>query len=72
VISAAGEKGLDAEVVAAVFLGNHWLYKLSSPLGELLAEAPNIGGSHWQAGSTVSIEWPEGALRALREENGHG
>jgi putative spermidine/putrescine transport system ATP-binding protein len=72
VLSAAGEKGLDAEVVAAVFLGNHWLYKLSSPLGELLAEAPNIGGSHWQAGSTVSIEWPEGALRALREENGHG
>lgn len=70
--AAGGAERLDAEVVAAVFLGSHWLYKLLSPLGELLAVAPNIGGSHWQAGSTVSIEWPEGALRVLREEDGHG
>ena len=61
-----------AEVAAAVFHGSHWLYKLDSPIGELLAVAPNIGGAHWQAGTTVSIGWAEDALRVLRAEDHHG
>jgi putative spermidine/putrescine transport system ATP-binding protein len=67
-----GAGTFDAVVAAAVFHGSHWLYKLDSPLGELLVVAPNIGGAHWQAGATVSIGWPESAPRVLRAEQDHG
>ena len=68
---AVGE-GITANIGTAVFHGSHWLYTLKSPLGDLIAVAPNTGEPPWAADASVSLGWPEGALRVLPEETANG
>ena len=65
-------EGVMANIGAAVFHGSHWLYTLKSPLGDLIAVAPNTGEPPWAAGTSVSLGWPDGALRILPEETTNG
>ena len=65
-------QGLTATVGTAVFHGSHWLYTLESPLGDLIAVAPNTGAPPWASGAEVSLTWPRSALLVLPTEAGHG
>ena len=58
---------LQATVGTTVFHGSHWLYTLTSPLGDMIAIAPNTGEPPWRAGAKVSLGWPKSALRVLPE-----
>jgi putative spermidine/putrescine transport system ATP-binding protein len=64
--------GLNAKIGAAVFHGSHWLYTLTSPLGDMIAIAPNTGEPPWPAGADVALGWPETALRVLPEDPAPG
>ena len=66
VLGPKGE-GVDATVGTVAFHGSHWLYTLTSSLGDLIAVAPNTGQPPHAPGEEVSITWPETALRALPE-----
>ncbi len=65
-IAAAGaENALAANVDAAVFHGSQWLYKLTSPLGDLIVTQPNSGTEPFARGAAVGLTWPPGALRVM-------
>ena len=66
VLGRKGE-GVAAAVGTVAFHGSHWLYTLTSSLGDLVAVAPNTGQPPHAPGEEVSITWPETALRALPE-----
>jgi putative spermidine/putrescine transport system ATP-binding protein len=66
VLGAVGQ-GITARVGTVAFHGSHWLYTLSSSLGELIAVIPNSGEPPHTPGEEVSISWPDSALRALPE-----
>ena len=65
-------RGLTGKIGAAVFHGSHWLYTLDTPLGDMIAVTPNTGEAPWKSGSSVSLSWPDGALRVLPVEAGNG
>ncbi|MCB1471468.1 MAG: ABC transporter ATP-binding protein [Rhodobiaceae bacterium] len=64
--------GLKGKVGAAVFHGSHWLYTLDTPLGDLIAVAPNTGEPPFKSGASVSLSWPDNALRVLPAESSDG
>ena len=67
IVLSAPSGGVEGKVGAAVFHGSHWLYTLTSPLGDMIAIAPNTGEPPWSAGAGVSLGWPKSALRVLPE-----
>ncbi len=68
IVLLAPNGGIEGKVGAAVFHGSHWLYTLTSPLGDMIAIAPNTGEPPWSSGASVSLSWPKSALRVLPED----
>lgn len=53
---------LAGRVQARVFLGNHWLYQVQTPLGLVQISQANKGAPTWAEGDPVSLRWaPEHA-----------
>lgn len=61
------EPGLDATIDASIFHGSHWLYKLSSKLGDMIVTTPNSGGQPFERGTDVKLAWPDNAVRVLAQ-----
>lgn len=67
--AADSQSGIEGEVQAAVFHGDQWLYKVSSPLGDLIVTEPNTSREPYQRKQRVTLSWPESALRVLPLED---
>jgi putative spermidine/putrescine transport system ATP-binding protein len=61
----AGPAALPATVSSRVFQGNHWLYQLDTPLGNVLVIRQNDGGLQPAAGEHVNLVWRAGDIRAV-------
>jgi putative spermidine/putrescine transport system ATP-binding protein len=48
---------LAGRVEARVFLGNHWLYQVQTPLGLVQISQSNRGAPSSAEGDTVSLRW---------------
>ena len=55
-----------------LFLGNHWLYQLDSPLGQLLVTRANTGEATERIGDEIGLDWSPDGVQAVREERTHG
>lgn len=64
---AAAANGIDANVLAAIFHGDRWLYQLDSKLGKIIATLPNAGADAFQQGQQVKLDWSADALRVLNQ-----
>ena len=53
----ASDALVQGRVVARVFLGNHWLFQVDSPLGLLQATQVNAGLPAVAEGDTVGLRW---------------
>ena len=53
----AGMGGLRGRVTARVFLGNHWLFQIDTPLGLLQATQVNSGLPAVSEGTEVGVRW---------------
>ncbi|MCF3935208.1 ABC transporter ATP-binding protein [Acuticoccus sp. M5D2P5] len=60
-----GEAILSGTVTERVFLGDQWLFKIDTPIGELLVTRRNAGRSEPDTGSTVHLAWQAEHLRIL-------
>ncbi|MDD0811660.1 ABC transporter ATP-binding protein [Curvibacter sp. RS43] len=61
----AGQGRVPGRVEECFFLGSQWLYRLATPLGELMLLAPNDGSAARAVGSEAGVDWPDHALRLL-------
>ena len=48
-----------------LFLGNHWLYQVNTPLGRLLITQPNAHSQMVEEGETVGVHWNPDEIRVL-------
>lgn len=71
-LCAPGNGRVNATVSSRFFLGSQWLYRLDSPLGELLACRQNDGAAPLSEGAAVGVDWHGDALRLLAEESVDG
>ena len=60
-----GEGVVDGRVTARIFLGDHWLFQLDTPLGPMLAVQPNRGPAEVESGGLVGLAWGAGQVRLL-------
>jgi putative spermidine/putrescine transport system ATP-binding protein len=56
---------LHATVKSRVFQGNHWLYQLDTPLGDVLVIRQNDGGQRPEEGERVHLRWRPEDMRAV-------
>ena len=67
--SSADEAFLQGRVGARVFLGNHWLYQVETPLGMVQLTHANTGRPQSAEGEQVGLRWaPEHARLVPRKE----
>jgi putative spermidine/putrescine transport system ATP-binding protein len=64
----AGRGRLDGTVQERFFLGSQWLYRLSTPAGDLTVLSPNDGRDALDEGNAVGIDWPAHCTRLLPAE----
>ncbi|WP_108661754.1 ABC transporter ATP-binding protein [Acuticoccus kandeliae] len=64
------EAQITGTVMERIFLGDQWLFKVATPLGELLVTRRNSGHSEPDTGSTVHLAWQAEHLRVLAREAG--
>ncbi|HEY4065420.1 MAG TPA: ABC transporter ATP-binding protein [Burkholderiaceae bacterium] len=64
-LDAPGVGRLDGQVAERFFLGSQWLYRLATPVGELMALSPNDGRDALDEGDAVGIDWPAHCMRLL-------
>jgi putative spermidine/putrescine transport system ATP-binding protein len=57
--------GIEARIKVGLFMGDQWLYRLDTALGELTVCRPNAGGPRYEEGTAVRIAWPSDAVRVL-------
>ncbi|WP_029043538.1 MULTISPECIES: ABC transporter ATP-binding protein [Cupriavidus] len=62
---APGAGRFDGRVIERFFMGSHWLHRIASPLGELLAMQSNDGPPPQQDGEQVGITWRDDSARLL-------
>ena len=56
---------VEGQVRERFFLGSQWLYRLHTPVGDLIALLPNDGREPLAETSTVGVDWPEHCMRLL-------
>jgi len=56
---------LQGEIVARVFLGNHWLFQISTPVGDVQLTEPNTGLPLPSEGSRVGLLWTPDDARVI-------
>ncbi len=59
------KSAVKGEIEAAIFHGDQWLYKVSSPLGDLILTEANTGAKPRQRRDKVSLSWADDAIRVL-------
>jgi len=59
------EQSLSGEVSASIFLGNHWLYQIDSPLGTLLVSEPNRGAPPFARHEKIYVHWEREGVRLM-------
>jgi putative spermidine/putrescine transport system ATP-binding protein len=64
----AGRGRLDGQVRERFFLGSQWLYRLSTPAGDLMVLSPNDGREALDEGNATGIDWPAHCTRLLPAE----
>ena len=64
-IVAAGEGRIRGQVGERFFMGNHWLYRIKTPVGEILSLCSNDGSLQRDEGETVDVDWHESSARLL-------
>jgi len=62
---AAGQGKLAGTVVIRYFLGSQWMYEIDTPVGRLLALAPNDGAAPLDVGARAGLDWAPGVVRVL-------
>ncbi len=63
---------LQGRVLTRIFLGNHWVYQVQSPIGRLLVTQQNTGQDSAREGEEVGISWSVDGIRVLAAEADHG
>ncbi|MBV8621687.1 MAG: ABC transporter ATP-binding protein [Curvibacter sp.] len=61
----AGQGLLQGRVLECFFLGSQWLYRLQTPVGELLLVTPNDGRPALAVGDDSGLDWPAHSVRLL-------
>ena len=56
---------IDGEVRERFFLGSQWLYRVGTPLGDLMVLAPNDGRGALDEGERTGLNWPDHCMRLL-------
>jgi putative spermidine/putrescine transport system ATP-binding protein len=69
--SSAADATLQGRVSTCLFLGNHWMLQIDTPLGTVRASLPNLGTTPPREGETVGVHWSDDAVRILAE-SAHG
>lgn len=64
----AGTGHLTGRVRTGVFLGNQWLYQVSSRFGDMLVVRQNTGRREACAGEEVGLAWDADQMRLLPRE----
>ncbi|CAG2145247.1 ABC transporter ATP-binding protein [Cupriavidus plantarum] len=64
-LTSAGTGRIDGRVAERFFLGSHWLYRLETPLGELVAMSGNDGAAAVADGATTGVSWDDVSVRVL-------
>ncbi len=62
---AAGGGRLQGVVGERFFLGSQWLYRVATPVGDLMVLSPNDGRDALDEGQAVGIDWPDHCTRLL-------
>ncbi|KGB80818.1 spermidine/putrescine ABC transporter ATPase [Rhodovulum sp. NI22] len=61
---------LPGTVAERVFLGNQWLMRIETAIGDLMILRPNSGQSEADLGDAVRLDWDDRHLRILPREGG--
>ncbi|CAN7210557.1 ABC transporter ATP-binding protein [Acidovorax sp. LjRoot118] len=56
---------LDGEVGERFFLGSQWLYRVATPVGDLMVLVPNDGRNALNEGDRTGVDWPDHCMRLL-------
>ena len=56
---------LDGEVSERFFLGSQWLYRIGTPVGDLMVLTPNDGRPDLAEGERTGVDWPDHCMRLL-------
>ncbi|RZJ59389.1 MAG: TOBE domain-containing protein, partial [Acidovorax sp.] len=56
---------IDGEVQERFFLGSQWLYRVGTPLGDLMVLVPNDGRNALDEGDRTGLDWPDHCMRLL-------
>jgi len=67
-IVARNDGHLEGSIVERFFMGNHWLYRIDSAVGELHSMVCNDGSAPHREGDRVGIAWNEDNVRLLPEK----
>ncbi len=63
---------LDGEVDERFFLGSQWLYRVATPVGDLMVLVPNDGRAALNEGERTGVDWPDHCMRLLpADETAH-
>jgi putative spermidine/putrescine transport system ATP-binding protein len=62
---AAGSGRLQGVVGERFFLGSQWLYRVGTPVGDLMVLSPNDGRDALDEGQAAGIDWPDHCTRLL-------
>jgi putative spermidine/putrescine transport system ATP-binding protein len=67
-LKATGSGRVDGQVRERFFLGSQWLYRVASPVGDLMVLCPNDGRDALEEGQATGIDWPDHCARLLPAE----
>jgi putative spermidine/putrescine transport system ATP-binding protein len=62
---AAGGGRLQGQVGERFFLGSQWLYRIATPVGDLMVLSPNDGRDALDEGQATGLDWPGHCMRLL-------
>jgi putative spermidine/putrescine transport system ATP-binding protein len=63
----AGTGIMDGRVASRFFLGSHWLFVVTAPIGSVTVSAPNLGAMPPSEDDIVALDWAAGSLRPQPE-----
>jgi putative spermidine/putrescine transport system ATP-binding protein len=67
----AGSGQVDGRVANRFFLGSHWLFVVTTPIGSVTVSAPNLGEAPPSEDDVVALHWAAASLRP-QSESGSG
>ena len=56
---------MEGQVCERFFLGSQWLYRVGTPVGDLMVLAPNDGRAALAEGERTGVDWPDHCMRLL-------